>query len=84
MSDVGKIEKFSSDGKKLVEIVCKVNNKDQIQKSSRLQIDLWGDIYLTQLKEERDPKNLINRAMFLFHLDPKAVGVDNYGLRRRG
>ncbi len=53
LPDVGKIEKFSNDGKKIGEIICKVNNKDQIRKSSRLQIDVWGNIYLTQLKEER-------------------------------
>lgn len=53
LPDVGKIEKFSSDGKKIAEIVSKVNNKDQIQKSSYLHVDLLGNIFLTQLKEQR-------------------------------
>ncbi len=51
--ETGKIEKFSNDGKKISDITCNVNNKNQMQKSSRLQVDPWGSIYLTQPNDER-------------------------------
>lgn len=53
LPEIGKIEKFTFDGKKVSEINCKAGGKDQIQKSSHLQVDAWGNIYLTQSKEER-------------------------------
>lgn len=53
LPEIGKIEKFSNDGKKIKEITCKVNTRDEVQKSSRLQVDPWGNIYLAQAKDER-------------------------------
>ncbi len=48
----GKIEKFSSDGKKIADINCQINDKNQLLLSSSLQVDIWGNIYLTQSTEE--------------------------------
>jgi DNA-binding beta-propeller fold protein YncE len=39
--------------KKTKEITCKVNTRDEVQKSNRLQVDPWGNIYLAQPKDER-------------------------------
>ncbi len=53
LPEIGRIEKFSNDGKKIKEITCKVNTRDEVQKSNRLQVDPWGNIYLAQPKDER-------------------------------
>lgn len=53
LSREGKIEKFSNDGQKISEIICKSRNVDEIAKATRFNVDPWGDIYLTQTSNER-------------------------------
>jgi DNA-binding beta-propeller fold protein YncE len=49
----GIIEKFNNEGQKISAIACRSSNVDQIAKTSRLHVDPWGDIYLTQSSDER-------------------------------
>ncbi len=53
LSDVGKVMKFSPEGRKISEISCKVNSRDEIAKAGRIEVDSKGDIFLIQQEEQR-------------------------------
>ena len=63
--EISKIEKFSSDGKKIADITCRMNNKDELSKATRIQVDPWGNIYLTQSLQERIVKSDANGQVLI-------------------